>query len=70
VLQGQRFQSYRIGSDVYRVGTLSLWIRWNLLFSEYPWLVALTTIGIAFLIAILVRAMLRRHARTRLLGTE
>jgi cellulose synthase (UDP-forming) len=52
------------------VGTLSLWVRWNLLFSEYPWVVALTTIGIAFLIAILVRAMLRRHARTRLLGTE
>jgi cellulose synthase (UDP-forming) len=70
VLQEQRFTSYRIGSDVYRVGTLSLWVRWNLLFSEYPWVVALTTIGIAFLIAILVRAMLRRHARTRLLGTE
>jgi cellulose synthase (UDP-forming) len=70
VLHGQRFISYRIGNDVYHVGYLSLWVRLNMLFSEYPWLVVISTIIICILIAALIRAMLRRHARTRLQGNE
>jgi len=70
VLHGKRFVSYRIGDDNYHVGFLSLWVRLNLLFSEFPWLVVISTVVICILIAALVRAMLRRHARTRLQGND
>jgi len=70
VLHGKRFVSYRIGNDIYHVGFLSLWVRLNMLFSEFPWLVVISTVVICILIAALVRAMLRRHARTRLQGNE
>ena len=70
VLQGQRFTSYRIGNDVYHVGSLSILYRFQLLFSEFPALVVLSSFVIAFLLALLVRAILRRRARIRLLGTE
>ncbi len=70
VLQGQRFTSYRIGNDVYHVGYLSPYVRTKMLISEFPWLAVISTIAIAFLMAVLVRAILRRRARTRLLGTE
>ena len=70
VLQGQKFTSYRIGNDVYHVGSLSVMVRAKMLFSEYPWLAVITTIIIAFFMAVLVRAMLRRRARIRLSGTE
>ena len=37
VLHGSRFVSYRIGNDVYRVGSLSLWnIKLNMLFATLP----------------------------------
>ena len=39
VLHGSRFVSYRIGNDVYQVGSLSTWIQLNMLFSEFPWLI-------------------------------
>jgi cellulose synthase (UDP-forming) len=70
VLKGTRFVSYRIGNDVYHVGSLSWWVRLNMLFSEYPWISFLSTIVICILIAALVRAMLRRHARVRLQGND
>jgi cellulose synthase (UDP-forming) len=70
VLHGAKFVSYRIGNDVYHVGYLSLWVRLNMLFSEFPWLVVISTIIICILIAALIRAMLRRHARVRLQGNE
>ncbi len=70
VLHGSRFVSYRIGNDVYHVGSLSWWVRLNMLFSEYPWISFLCTIVICILIAALVRAMLRRRARIRLQGNE
>ena len=70
VLHGARFVSYRIGSDVYKVGSLSLRIQLNLLFSEFPWLVVVTTLVICFLIAALIRSQLRRRARWRLQGAE
>jgi len=70
VLQGTKFVSYRIGDDVYRVGSLSLPIQLNMLFREFPWLLVVSIILIALILAVLVRPMLRRRARTRLLGDE
>ena len=70
VLHGTRFSSYRIGADIYRVGTLSLWVRLNMLFSEFPWIVVITSLILCVLMAALIRAMLRRRARIRLQGTD
>jgi cellulose synthase (UDP-forming) len=70
VLHGARFVSYRIGDDVYRVGSLSWWIRINMLFSEFPWLIVASTLIFCFFMAALIRSMLRRHARARLQGNE
>jgi cellulose synthase (UDP-forming) len=68
VLHGSRFVSYRIGNDVYRVGSLSLWIQLNMLFSDYQWLMAISTLFFCFLMAIILRSILRRKARVRLQG--
>jgi cellulose synthase (UDP-forming) len=70
VLKGKRFISYRIGNDVYWVGSLSTWIRLNMLFSELQWLMVVSTMIFCFLIAAIVRAMLRRRARARLQGND
>jgi len=70
VLHGDRFTSYRIGSNVYHVGTLSWYIQLKMLFSAYPWLVVITTVVVCFLMAALIRAYLRRRARIRLQGTD
>jgi len=70
VLHGARFDSYRIGNDVYKVGSLSLWTRVNLLFSQFPWLIVVSTLFFCFFMAVLIRAMLRRHARARLQGSD
>jgi len=70
VLHGSRFVSYRIGNDVYRVGSLSLWIELNMLFSDYQWLMVISTILFCFLMAVILRSLLRRKARTRLQGSN
>ncbi len=70
VLHGTRFTSYRIGNDVYHVGSLSPWVRFHMLFSEFPWLVVISTVIICILLAALIRAQLRRHARVRLQGND
>ncbi|HEY6374330.1 MAG TPA: cellulose biosynthesis cyclic di-GMP-binding regulatory protein BcsB, partial [Edaphobacter sp.] len=68
VLHGKRFSSYRIGNDIYWVGSLSLWIRLNMLFSEFQWLMVISTMIFCFLMAAILRALLRRRARARLQG--
>jgi len=68
VLHGTRFVSYRIGNDNYNVGSISLWAYINLLFSRFPWLVVIAAFIVSALIATLLRAVLRRHARARLQG--
>ena len=68
VLHGTRFVSYRIGNDNYNVGSISLWAYINLLFSRFPWLVVIAAFIVCFLMATLLRAVLRRHARARLQG--
>ena len=70
VLHGNRFVSYRIGNDVYHVGTLSWWRQFNILFSEYPWLVVLAVVVFCGLMAALIRSNLRRRARVRLQGND
>jgi cellulose synthase (UDP-forming) len=70
VLKGERFVSYRIGTEAYNVGSLSPWIQINLLFSRFPWLPVAFAVFVCFLMAVLLRAILRRRARRRLLGVE
>ncbi len=70
VLHGTRFVSYRIGNDVYNVGSLSTWTYLNILFSRFPWLMVVTALVICFLMATLLRAVLRRKARARLQGND
>jgi cellulose synthase (UDP-forming) len=70
VLHGTTFTSYRIGDDVYRVGSLSIWIYLHMLFSEYPWIVVIVATLVSLLMAAIIRGMLRRHARTRLQGND
>jgi cellulose synthase (UDP-forming) len=70
VLHGSRFTSYRIGNDVYHVGTLSLWIKANMLFERFQWLMVACILVFCFLIAIILRAILRKKARARLQGNR
>ncbi len=70
VLHGSRFVSYRIGNDVYRVGSLSTWIQLHMLFSDYQWLMVISTMTFCFLMAIVIRTLLRQKARARLQGND
>jgi len=70
VLHGSRFSSYRIGNDVYHVGSLSWWIWLSILFQDYQWLMVVSTLIACFLMAIVIRSMLRRKARVRLQGND
>ena len=62
ILHGSQFQSFRIGSNVYHVGSLPLWQRLTLWFSEVPWLVVIVVAGLSFVLAIWIRIWLRSHA--------
>jgi cellulose synthase (UDP-forming) len=70
VLHGSRFTSYRIGNDVYHVGSLSLWIKFNMLFERFQWLMVACILFFCFLMAIVLRAILRKKARARLQGNS
>jgi cellulose synthase (UDP-forming) len=70
VLHGSRFTSYRIGNDVYHVGTLSLWIKLNMLFERFQWLMVACILVFCFLIAVILRSVLRKMARARLQGNR
>jgi cellulose synthase (UDP-forming) len=41
-----------------------------MLFSEFPWLIVVSTLFFCFFMAVLIRAMLRRRARARLQGND
>jgi cellulose synthase (UDP-forming) len=66
VLHGTQFQSFRIGSDVYHVGTVPWWTRIQLWLRQIPWLVAVIVLLLAFLVAVWARQGLRARARSRL----
>jgi cellulose synthase (UDP-forming) len=70
VLHGKRFVSYRIGNDVYNVGSLSLWTQLSIWFTQFQWMMVVGAMTVCFLMAIVARAGLRRHARLRLQGNE
>jgi cellulose synthase (UDP-forming) len=70
VLQGSRFSSYRIGDDVYHVGSLSRWVQLKMLFEVYPGLMVLVVLGFCLLMAVILRSILRRKARARLQGNS
>jgi cellulose synthase (UDP-forming) len=70
VLHGTRFASYRIGNDAYNVGSLSLWIRLNMFFERYQWLMVITILSFCFLMAVAIRTILRKKARSRLQGND
>ena len=66
MLLGTRFQSFRVGANVYHVGLLPWWTRLTLWFKQVPWLAAVVVIVLAFLLAIWMRNWLRIKARARL----
>jgi cellulose synthase (UDP-forming) len=70
VLRGEQFASYRMGTGSYRVGQISMLTRLTSIFQESPWLIAMGTVLSCFLMAALIQAMLRRHARMRLQGDD
>jgi cellulose synthase (UDP-forming) len=70
VLRETQFSSYRIGNDVYRVGRISHLLRLTLILREFPWLIVMIAVILCFLMAALIRTMLRRRARLRLQGSE
>ena len=66
VLHGTQFQSFRIGSHVYHVGTVPWLLKLQLWLKQLPWFVAVIVILLAFLLAIWTRQWLRIRARARL----
>jgi cellulose synthase (UDP-forming) len=70
VLHGSEFQSFRVGSEVYYVGALPWFTQLRLWAAEYPWLIAVIVVVLAFLLAIWTRQWLRSKARTRLTMME
>ncbi len=70
VLRGTSFSSYRIGDEVYRVGEIPLVARAEIVLTEFPWLMVLLAAIFCYLMATLLRAMVRRRARARLQTAE
>ena len=70
VLHGTEFQSFRVGSQVYHVGSLPWFTQLRLWAAEYPWLIAVIVVVLAFLLAIWTRQWLRMRARARLTMME
>ena len=60
VLHAAHFSSYPIGTNAYRVGETSLLAPMARTLQELPWLVAVVTVLMCFLMAVLVQAWLRR----------
>ncbi len=70
VLHGTQFSSYRIGDDVYQIGSLSAWVSLQLFCQRFPWLVVIVVFVACLLLASLLRISLRRRARLRLQGED
>jgi cellulose synthase (UDP-forming) len=66
VLHGSDFQSFRLGNNVYHVGSLPWWTRASLWFMQVPWMVAFAVLFVCFVFAVFARSWLRRRARIRL----
>lgn len=70
VLHNSRFSSYRVGNDFYTVGETSPFTSLTQNLQEFPWMIAVVTFMCCFLMAVLIQARLRRHARLRLQGSD
>jgi cellulose synthase (UDP-forming) len=70
VFHGGRFESFRIGSEVYHVGVLPWWTYLMLWFTERPWMAALVVVTLSVMVAFWVRLWLRVRARARLTMVE
>jgi cellulose synthase (UDP-forming) len=70
LLQGTRFESYRIGNNTWHVGVLPWWTELQLWFMQVPWMVDLVVLAISFIFAIWIRSWLRSRARRRLQVVE
>ena len=70
VLHGTEFRSFRVGAQVYYVGALPWWSQLRLWAAEYPWLIAVIVVVLAFLLATWTRQWLRSRARARLTMME
>jgi cellulose synthase (UDP-forming) len=70
VLHGTEFRSFRVGSQVYFVGSLPWFTQLRLWAAEFPWLIAVIVVVLAFLLAIWTRHWLRMRARARLTMME
>jgi cellulose synthase (UDP-forming) len=70
VLHHSRFTSYRIDDNVYHVGSLSWWIYLTMLFEDYQWLMVIVILGFCFIMAVIIRSILRQKARYRLQGND
>lgn len=70
VMRGNEFASYRLGNKIYHVGRLPYWIRWSLWYAQFPYVAALLVMGICFVMAIWLQAMLRRRAQARMYWME
>jgi cellulose synthase (UDP-forming) len=66
VLRGTEFRSFRIGAAVYHVGVLPRYTQLRLWAAQYPWLIAVVVVVLAFLLAVWARQWLRAKARSRL----
>jgi cellulose synthase (UDP-forming) len=66
VLHGAQFQSFRIGTDVYHIGTLPWWTGLTLWFMDRAWLPPVLLLVMALVLSVWVRHWLRRKARSRL----
>jgi cellulose synthase (UDP-forming) len=66
VLHGTQFQSFRIGSGVYHVGSVPWWTRLRIWLSTVTPVIAIIVVLLALLVAIWVRQWLRIRARARL----
>jgi cellulose synthase (UDP-forming) len=66
VLHGTKFESFRIGSEVYHVGVVPWWTQLWLWLKQVPWLIAVIVVILALLVSIWTRQWLRVRARARL----
>jgi cellulose synthase (UDP-forming) len=64
------FTSYRLGDNLYQVGTLSWWNKLRFRLREFPWLIVLLTFALGVFIVPWTKARIDYRARARLAGEQ
>jgi cellulose synthase (UDP-forming) len=70
VLHGAAFQSFRLGGGGYHVGYMPWWKAWQLWFVQLPWMAPVVVLGLALMLAVMLRSWLRERARVRLAAED